>query len=191
MNSRLKLSLLALLTVASTASATGNVYGQFFVRYWVDLGARAGDGSPMFATFTPPGGSAPVPYEVLTVAADYAGFGTCWKVSAIRSGSAEQKMWMESSPGNWVSLADDIVNTLDPSAYIYTESTTEILIRVADYGAYAPGSQGRFLLTLTGQYYPSESPLTTCDRFANTNNWPYVRVSATGVVTFVRRQGYP
>lgn len=191
MNSRFKLFVLALLTAASTATAAGSVYGQFFTRYFVDLGARGGDGSPMHATFTPPGGSAPVPYEVLVVAAEFAGSGTCWKVAAIRTGNAEQKMWIESSPGNWLSLADDIVNTLDPGAYIYTESPAGTVIRIADYGAYAPGSQGRFLVTLTSEFYPHESRLATCDRFASSDGWPYVRISATGAVTFVRRQGYP
>lgn len=188
---RFKLSLLVLLTAASTALATGEVYGQFFMRYFVDLGARGGNGSPMYQTFVPPGFTAPVPYEVMVVASEYTGAGTCWKVSAIRTGSAEQKMWIESSPGTWVSLADDVVNTLDPSAYIYTEYTTGTVLRVADYGPYAVGSQGQFLLTLNSLYYPPETRLATCDRFASSNGYPYVRISSTGAVTFVRRQGYP
>jgi hypothetical protein len=188
---RFKLSLLVLLTAASTALATGHVYGPFFVRYFVDLGARGGDGSPMYQTFIPPGFTAPVPYEALVVAADYAGSGTCWKVAAIRTGSAEQKIWIESTPGTWVSLADDTVNTLDPGAYIYTEYANGTSLRVADYGAYAAGSQGRFFLTLTSHFYPAETRLATCDRFASSDGWPYVRISSTGAVTFVRRQGYP
>jgi hypothetical protein len=188
---RFKLSLLVLLTAASTALATGHVYGQSFVRYWVDLGARGGDGSLMYPTFTPPGFTAPVPYEVLVVAGEYTSAGACWKVAAIRSGNSEQKIWIESTPGNWVSLADDTINTLDPGAYIYTEYPTGTILRVADYGPYATGSQGRFFLTLTGHAYPHETRLATCDRMAAFDGWPYVRISSTGAVTFVKRQGYP
>jgi hypothetical protein len=189
----LKLAALALLTTASAVHALGNVHGGFFVRYDVDLGAKSGTGSPLHPTFTTPYFGTTVPYETLTIAADVGATGTCWKVSAIRFGTtgAEQKMWIESTPGTWVSLADDVVNTLDPSAYIYTESTTPKVIRIADFTSYAPGSQGTFSVTLNSLYYPSESRLESCDRFASMNGYPYVRISASGVVSFVRRQGAP
>ncbi|WP_164017849.1 hypothetical protein [Pyxidicoccus trucidator] len=192
MNTLLKHFALVLLATASTAHATGNVHGSFFTRYHVDLSARRANGSPIHPTFTLPSGVGPVPYEAFTVAADAAGAGACWKVSAIRfSGTAEQKMWIEATPGNWVSLADDVVNVLDPGAYIYTESAQPTVIRIADYTAYVPTEQGQFFVTVTAQYNPSESRLMSCDRAATLDGWPYVRISASGAVTFVKRQGSP
>jgi hypothetical protein len=187
----LKLSALALLAAASTAAA-GEVYGPFFTRYSVDLGALSRTGAPQHETFIPPGGSAPVPFALLTVANSYRGPGTCWSAAATRIGGlAEQKMWIQSTPGTWVSLADDVVNSLDPAAYIYTEYETPTVIRIADYAEYAPGSQGQFQLALTSHFYPHETALQSCDRIANSAGWPYVRISATGAVTLVRRQGSP
>ncbi|WP_163997712.1 hypothetical protein [Pyxidicoccus caerfyrddinensis] len=182
---------LAAFATASTALA-GEVNGQFFARYYVDLNSRSPSGTPIYSTFIPPGGSTPIPYETFTIADSVAGVGTCWRVSAIRLGtSAEQKMWIQATPGNWVSLADDVVNTLDPSAYIYTANPNETVIRIADYSAFAPGSQGQFLVTLDSIFYPPETRLQSCDRFALSSGWPYVRISASGAVTFVKRQGYP
>jgi hypothetical protein len=186
-----KLSALVLFATASAAQA-GSVNGPYFSRYYVDLNSRSPSGTPIYSTFIPPGGSTPIPYETFAIADSVGGSGSCWKVSAIRVGtSAEQKMWMESTPGTWVSLADDVVNTLDPSAYIYTENPNETVIRIADYSAYAPGSQGQFLVNLNSQFYPHETRLQSCDRFALSSGWPYVRISASGAVTFVKRQGYP
>ncbi|QSQ20779.1 hypothetical protein JY651_36950 [Pyxidicoccus parkwayensis] len=191
MKSFLKLSALVLFAAASSAMA-GSVYGPFFARYLVDLNAHSPTGTPLYPTFTPPGASAPVPYETFTVADSVSNTGTCWKVAATRLGStAEQKMWMESSPGTWMSLADDVVNTLDPGAYVYTERSTETVIRIADYRAYTTGSQGQFFVALTSLFYPNETRLQSCDRFAAADGWPYVRISASGVVTFVKRQGSP
>jgi hypothetical protein len=186
-----KLSALVLFATASTALA-GSVNGSFFSRYLVDLNSRSPSGKPIYPTFIPPGGSTPVPYETFAIADDVSRTGSCWRVSAGRIGtSAEQKMWMESTPGTWVSLADDVVNTLDPSAYIYTEYPNDVVIRIADYSAYAPGSQGEFVVSLDSRIFPNETRLQSCDRFALSSGWPYVRISASGAVTFVKRQGYP
>lgn len=187
----LKLSVLALFTAASNAWA-GSVYGPFFARYYVDLNAQSPAGTPLFPTFTSPNTGTPVPYETFTVADSVSSTGTCWKVAATRLGStAEQKMWIESTPGTWVTLADDVVNTLDPGAYIYTEKPTETVIRIADYRTYAAGTQGQFFVALTSLFYPNETRLQSCDRFALSDGWPYVRISASGAVTFVKRQGSP
>ncbi|MFP2903901.1 hypothetical protein ACLESD_02270 [Pyxidicoccus sp. 3LFB2] len=192
MNPLLKPSALALFLIASTAHATGNQHGSFFLRYFVDLSARSADGTPIHPTFPSPHGFGPIPYEAFTVADDAAGTGSCRKVSAIRlAGAAEQKMWIEATPGNWVSLADDVVNVLDPGAYIYTENTTPKVIRIADFSDYDPAHQGKFFVTVTTYFNPGESRLVTCDREATRTGWPYVRISASGAVTLVWRQGSP
>ncbi len=103
----------------------------------------------------------------------------------------EQFTAAESTPGNWVSLADDVVNVLDPGAYIYTDYTGGTVIRIADYSAYSPGSQGQFLVCLTAFFHPTQARLAQCDSVAASTGWPYVRISASGAVTFVKRQGSP
>ncbi|MCY1017447.1 hypothetical protein [Pyxidicoccus sp. MSG2] len=186
-----KLSALVVFVTASAAQA-GSVYGPFFSRYYVDLNSRSPSGTPIYPTFISPNSGASVPYETFAISDSVSGTGSCWKVAAIRIGStAEQKMWMESTPGTWVSLADDVVNTRDPGAYIYTEKPNDTVIRIADYAAYAAGSQGQFFVSLTSLFYPNETRLQSCDRFALSDGWPYVRISASGALTFVKRQGYP
>jgi hypothetical protein len=175
-------ALVSLAALTSQAFANGDVYGQYFARYRVDLGAKNGDGSAMFATFSNPRGQV-VPYEIFTIGAMNS-TGACWRVSAISSLDDEQ-MWIEQTPGSWVSLSDDSINAHDPSAYIYTTSTNPTVVRIGDYNNVA--TKGRYLTTLDSLVFPNETALQSCDRMSAGK--PYAKYDGAGAVTIVRRQG--
>ena len=40
-------------------------------------------------------------------------------------------------------------------------------------------------------FHPTQARLAQCDSVAASTSWPYVRISAPGAVTFVKRQGAP